>query len=320
MFNHEKATLVWHKRAGTYNSGAPSTSEFSLTDLNIRRYDGANGSLVDFDFDGNDNVHQVAADSSMDSVIKVYSWSPSVSGTTYEPYALATEENFQRADPPSFTRSYSKPTWVGPFQTFNVNVSIHNNGDVPAHSNTLTLTNVGNLFGEGNRSLATIQSGSHRSASYTLSTSNAPAGAMVVPLSVASNSYAETYTLNSSIQLNVERTPPVGSCSSPSRDYFSPIPVSWSASDAQTGVNRSYLYVRRPGSASWSYAGMSSTGTAGTFNYVPTAGYGTYQFAVRSRDNGGTWEAFPATSDCATRFSRLWLIYRPPLTPAILAR
>ena len=69
-----------------------------------------------------------------------------------------SEEEFVRAEPPSFQHNYSRPNWVGPNQTFDVIVRIFNNGDVNAHDNTVTLNNItGVTVDDGNsHTLSTI--------------------------------------------------------------------------------------------------------------------------------------------------------------------
>ncbi len=309
MFANEKATLTWHKRASTYVAGAPSTGRYTLTDINLRLYDEIDGVQEDFDVDADDNVHQVAAVDFSTKVVKVYAWSTSIGGLTAEPFALATEENFATANPPSFTRNYSRPNYVGPNQEFDVTARIVNNGDVAAHSNSLTLTNITGaaVVGDNAVTLASITSGGGvQEHVYTIDTSGIAAGTHWFPLSVSSNSYAETYERSwpgtgpdGGVSIIVETTPPTSGCTAATYDNTSPIAVNWTASDSQTGVQRSYLYVLTPGATSYAYAIMSNTGTSGTFNYVPGL-QGQYRFAIRSLDNGGNWEPVPTTSECVT--------------------
>ncbi|MEM6639455.1 MAG: S8 family serine peptidase [Pseudomonadota bacterium] len=309
MFTNEKATLVWEKRAGTYVAGAPSTSQYSLADINIRLYDNANGDDIDSDLDGNDNVHQVATDRSIDAVVKVYSWSTSFSGATEEDYALATEENFEAVSPPSFTRAYSRPNWVGPYQTFDITVHMDNNGGVGAHNNTVGLNNIAGVTVNGglNRTVPTIESGERESTPYSLTTSGIGAGTHWIPLQFVSNSYAESYNYSTAqgVSIRVETTAPVSTCPAlPTYSRGSTIPVNFSATDTQTGVRTAYLYVRTPGSGSFVYTGMSSDSASGSFNYFPSGGDGAYRFAIRAVDRGGNWESVPTATECSTFLDR----------------
>ena len=309
MFTNEKATLTWHKRASTYVAGAPSTGRYALTDINIRLYDEIDGVLESSDLDGDDN--QVAAVDGSTKVIKVYAWSELIGGLTAEPYVLATEENFTAADPPSFSRNYSRPNYVGPHQVFDITARIFNNGDVAAHSNSLTLTDITGaaVVGDNTVTLPSITSGGGvQEHVYTIDTTGIAAGTHWFPLSVTSSSYEETYERSwpgigpdGGVSIIVETTPPTSDCTSATYDNTSPIAVNWTASDTQTGVRYSYLYAVTPGSASYLYTGLSATGTGGTFNYVPGL-QGQYRFAMRSVDVGGNWEAIPATLECETFF------------------
>jgi hypothetical protein len=241
-------------------------------------------------------------------VIKVYAWSLSFSGSTSESYALATEEDFTTADPPSFQRNYSRPNYVGPNQTFDVTVRMFNNGDVIAHNNTVTLQDIAGVTvnGDNSHTLDSILPGPYpdnpQETIFSLTTSGAGAGTHWLPLDFESNCYLETYTYNtaSGVSIIVETTPPTSSCTAPTYDNLAPIPVNWSAADSGAGVRTTYLYVKRPGDAGFSYTGLFSAGTSGNFDYTPTAGNGLYQFAVRSVDNVNNWEAVPTAAEDST--------------------
>ena len=313
MYNNDKATLVWHRRA-VYNGVNDPNAYYNLTDLNLRLFNAVNNTILDSDLDGNDNVHQVSANASYDAVIKVYTWSSSIQGATSEKYALATEENFSLAKPPSFQRNYSRPNWVSPSQTFTVTVRIFNNGEVPAHNNTLNVSNIPKItvIGTNIQSLPSIQPGPYpnnpQTATYTIRTAGASAGTHWLPLNVASSCYLENYTYSTSngVSIRVDATPAVGICNTPPITLKpNTIPVSWSASDSQSGVKRTYLYVKKSGELIFTYSGMSSTGTSGTFSYVPTKGLGNYQFAVRSVDNVNNWESVPTSAEDSTLYTSL---------------
>ena len=318
MYKHdtmiEKATLVWEKRTN-YVSGEPPSTTYSLSDLNLRLYDEATGALLDSDMGGADNVHQVDVSAGSegwnDVVIKAYAWSTSFGGVTAEPFALATEENFTEATPPSFHRTYSRPNYVGPHQTFNTTVYMYNNGEVTAHTNTLTLDNItgATVDIDNSQSLPPILPGPYpdnpQTASFSITTSGLTQGTYWLPLHLTSECYIETYTydVSNGISFNVETTPPESTCTAPAQSSTSPIPVAWNASDPLTGVKRSYLYVKRPGATTYAYTGLSAAGTSGTLTYIPTSGAGSYAFAIRSVDNGGNWEAIPTSAEATTTYT-----------------
>ncbi|MBJ20205.1 MAG: hypothetical protein CL933_12410 [Deltaproteobacteria bacterium] len=302
MFNNEKATLVWQKRATTYVPGAPSTDQHTLTDLNLRLYDETDGALIDSDLTGSDNVQQVASNATIDGLIKVYAWSTSIAGLSSEPYVLATEENFSAVSPPSFTWSYSTPVWVGPSQDFNSTVTVFNTGGAASHNTNTTLTNVAGIIGGATVNYGTLPAASNSAQVWSLTTSGAAAGPLVLPLSISSASYGEVYTYASTLSVNVETTIPISDCTlSQIYTNSTPVPIPWTASDTQTGVNRTDLYALSPGGASYIYTGLSSVGTGGT-NNLGLGTQGQWDFAMSSVDVGGNWEGIPASSECSVFF------------------
>jgi len=72
-----------------------------------------------------------------------------------------------------------------------------------------------------------------------------------------------------------------------------PIPITWQAEDAQSGVSRTRLYYRRlsidPG---WVDSGIEQSGTSGTFHFEPTLGI-TYAFGASAVDNLGNTSPLP---------------------------
>ncbi|MEM7083174.1 MAG: S8 family serine peptidase [Pseudomonadota bacterium] len=305
MFTNEKATLTWHKRADTYVDGGPSTGQRSIGDLNLRLYSNTTGARLDNDLTPNDNVHQVVAPSSGEAVIKVYSWSTSFDGTGAIPFTLATEENFQSVNPPSFDASPLIPV-VGPFQTFEVGTIVANNGTTGAHSTNVAIGNLAGVTGDNSSTnVGTIAEGSTETAYFDLTTNGLSSGSYFIPVTVTSNSYDETYTnsIPDGVQFIVETNAPTSDCTlTTSNTNETTIEVSWTASDGflGTGVDIAQLYVRTPGSGVYQYTGMVQNGLSGSFNYVTGDGDGIYFFAIRARDNGGNWESFPVSNDCFT--------------------
>jgi serine protease AprX len=194
MYKNDKVTLVWHRRA-VYNGSSEPSTYYTLTDLNLRLYDEGNGNQADSDMDTNDNVHQVSSGSSRDVVVKAYSWSSSIHGATYENYALATEENFERADPPSFYINLAMPAVVYFSTEFTVTATVTNNGDVAAHNNLVTL-NLPAAFtlvsGSNPQNIGKIEAGSSGQATWTVR-SSAGGGTFSILVSNSSSCYAETY-------------------------------------------------------------------------------------------------------------------------------
>ncbi|MCI5211708.1 MAG: hypothetical protein D3910_23665, partial [Candidatus Electrothrix sp. ATG2] len=194
MFSNEKATVVWEKRSSGYNASAPPTTQHVLTDIEVNLYDESSGLVVDYDIDSNDNVHQVATASSIDAVIKVYTWSTTIDGSSTEEFSLATEENFSLANPPSFNLSLSYPSIIGVSKNFTLTTTVTNTGDVASFHNNTTLSlpsGFSLVSGDNPASLGTIAAGASKQASWTVQSSGTQ-GAFSLTATNSSASYAET--------------------------------------------------------------------------------------------------------------------------------
>ena len=305
MFTDEKATMVWHKRADTYVDGGPASGQRAIGDLNIRLYQEADGILQDWDVTGSDNVQQVVAQSSGTKVIKAYAWSESFDNAASLTFTLATEENFSRVNPPDFTISPLIPI-VGPYQTFNTASLITNAGGVRAHNPLVSIGNIANVTGDGTaQAIASLGAGANTQVNFSLTTTGLFAGTYYIPVTVTSNSYAETYTNTDAQGLGfwVETDPPVSQCTgAPVTSVTSTFSLSWTASDGflGTGIDEVELYHSAPGSSVFSTTGLIQSGTLGSFSYTATDGNGVYLFATRARDVGGNQEAVPLSPECRT--------------------
>jgi hypothetical protein len=93
--------------------------------------------------------------------------------------------------------------------------------------------------------------------------------------------------------------------SSPSYRQTSTVNITWTATDATSGIASVRLYVKRPGYG-WQGAGLAAqSGTSGTFTYTMAKGYGRYYFATVATDKAGNMEALPTgTGDDNTRYLR----------------
>ncbi len=197
MYNNEKATLVWQRRANF--AAGPLGSAYNLSDLNLRLYEEGSNVLKDSDFDGNDNVHQVAADATLDAVIKVYAWSSSFDGASSEYFALATEEAFSAANPPALqipTQNFTGSS----FTIIPVNLNVKNNGDVDTCSVNVTRGTVSGVSGSTSATISKINDGSSANAGFSLSASS---GTYYIPFTATTTCYNETYTGTGRIKLVV---------------------------------------------------------------------------------------------------------------------
>jgi parallel beta-helix repeat protein len=74
----------------------------------------------------------------------------------------------------------------------------------------------------------------------------------------------------------------------------SALSITWTASDATSGVNSTELWYKMGADGTWANTGLTAQpGTSGTFLYTPSEGDDTYYFATRSTDNAGNEEAEP---------------------------
>ena len=135
----DRATLVWEKR-GVYIGGIAPTTSYPLSDLDLIVYDETDSQVLAADNTVIDNVQQVSVDSSFDTVIKVYASSTSFSGTTSEPFTLATEMGFTAVAPPSFAVTLNFPDDIRPGSIFEVTGLVTNTGGAASHGNQTVLT------------------------------------------------------------------------------------------------------------------------------------------------------------------------------------
>jgi serine protease AprX len=210
MFLNEKATMVWQKRSN-YVAGDPPTVKYALSDLDLTLYNEADNTSIDIDSDIDDNVHQVATNVGANVVIKAYAFSSSIAGASSETYALATEENFVRADPPSFAITLTMPAAVTSSAAFTVTANVQNTGDVSSHNNNVTLTVPAGfiiLTGANPQNIGAITAGATGQATWTVQATSS-SGTYSISASNSSYCYAETYTGSASqyIIVNPTHTP-----------------------------------------------------------------------------------------------------------------
>lgn len=197
-YTGDKATLVW-ERDLTYNNSSTPTSYRNLSDLDLKMYRESNNTTEGSDTTIRDNAHQVAVTGAGNKVVKVYAYSSSFDGASYERFALATEENFSVATGPRFNVGLTSPGLVFDFAIFTITATVNNTGDLNAHNVNATLNLPGGftlLSGARTQSLGSITDGTNDTVSWTV---RAPF-TFLFPLtytysvSINSNSYQETFT------------------------------------------------------------------------------------------------------------------------------
>lgn len=299
MFANEKATLVWEKRTTGYSSGAPPTTQYALTDIDLALYSESDGSLHDSDTDSNDNVHQVAVSSEIEAVIKVYAFSNTIEGATIEHYTIATEENFAKADPPEFTINLIHQATAGTGSQFTLTAQVTNDGDVASFNNNITLdlpSGFSIVSGNNPTSLGTIAAGATGQTNWSVRASSAP-DEYSLGASNSSYSYDELYTGTGTSTITVGELPsPPSSISYPSSDTDGSFTVSWSSVSGATGYN-----LQRATNASFTDATTIYSGSS-TTNSQHGLSDGTYFFRVRSVNGIGpsSWLSGDAVTVCSS--------------------
>ncbi|MEM6456584.1 MAG: S8 family serine peptidase [Acidobacteriota bacterium] len=167
MFTNEKATLVWHRHVNE-RFLLPDVA-LKLTDLDLRAYHATTGTHLESSASGVDNVEQIAVDSSQDTVLKVDIYGSLDGDLSSESYALATEENFVRVQPPVLA-----PTGPGIIGvsglTETVTMTVRNNGELNAYNTVLGISVPSGwvIIGSSSRNVGTVAPGATRSATFTV--------------------------------------------------------------------------------------------------------------------------------------------------------
>ncbi|MCA9287163.1 MAG: S8 family serine peptidase, partial [Phycisphaerales bacterium] len=191
MFENEKATLVWRRHVA-YNGATFPTQIESLSDLDLTAWNEASNAMIASSASPIDNVEQLDVDQDAIVVLKVEAFGTFDPDVPTEEFALATQENFVAATGPVFAGSIGAPVSVAPGQTFVVNATIQNTGDLNAHNVMATVSGAGLVSGANPMALGTIADGASAPASWTLQ-APAVAGPFVVSVAIASNSYGESF-------------------------------------------------------------------------------------------------------------------------------
>ncbi len=108
----------------------------------------------------------------------------------------------------------------------------------------------------------------------------------------------------------IDTTPPSSSASSPNSSGSTSFLVSWSGSDAHSGIdNYDVQYRDTTVNGAWTTWKSATSSTSSTFN--GTSGH-IYQFRSRARDNAGNLEAYPGVADDTTEIATLDFFVRNP--------
>ena len=205
-YSRDTATMVWNRHV-IYNDADYPTQYLDLSDLDLWMYNEANNNEIDSSTSTVNNVEQVESDAYYSStIIKIEPYGTYPAGITSEGYALGTEEGFSEVDPPTLSAVLSNPSTVSAGSTFTVSVGVTNNGDINAHSVSVTLNHPSGfsiVSGSNPQTLGTINAGATKTASWTVSAPYIGAS-YTLSTSVTSSSYGETYTASDTNPIFVE--------------------------------------------------------------------------------------------------------------------
>jgi hypothetical protein len=194
MFDNEKATLAWKRHIAYSGAIAPPASAWEdLSDLDLSAWREADNTTLAASESHIDNVEQIAVAATEDVVIKVEAFGLFDPDIPIQEYALATEENFTRALPPTFDLQFDHPATVQPSEQFTVTVDVANTGEVAAHNNAITLTGVTIVNGPNPQPLGTIAAGQRAAAVWTVQAPAQPGQNVTLNAQNASDSYGEAF-------------------------------------------------------------------------------------------------------------------------------
>jgi serine protease AprX len=171
LFFGEKATLVWNRHVGYNGSNNPSAIE-DLTDLDLFAFNAATGATLSSSLSAANNVEQVTPGASGDVVLKVDVFGSIDPQVGVESYALATEEDFVAAIPPSFSFTNVASPGIGScFAPIVVSTQVRNNGTVSSFGNTVRVDlpwDVVLVSGANPRNVGTLAAGASTTVSWTV--------------------------------------------------------------------------------------------------------------------------------------------------------
>jgi serine protease AprX len=206
MFADEKATLVWNRHVGYSGTAFPSMVE-TLTDLDVYAYRVSDGGFVSGSASTINNVEQIAVPVGADYVLKVDVFGGIDPDVGIESFALATEENFVAATPPTF--SFNAPLLMAPpGQQVDWDVSVVNNGSLTAFDNDADIAPVGGfsvVSGPDPQPIGDIPAGGNGVASWRLA-APCTSGSVLHGIANASVSYGESLSSSQSLAMNVGTT------------------------------------------------------------------------------------------------------------------
>jgi len=203
----DKVTLVWNRHV-IYSGAINPSTYYQLNDLDLNLYDESNNNIIDSSTSSVDNVEQVEVnDVYSNVVVKVDAFTTDFyHDSDIEEFALATEEDFESVDPPSFTLKIFNDTLPVEKLKFIITTDVINNGDINAHNTVAMISLPNGMYLDSDtysKSIGTIRPGIGKSTSWNVIAENN--GSYLIKINVNSDSYGEYFTGNSSKIMDIEK-------------------------------------------------------------------------------------------------------------------
>ncbi len=199
----DKATLVWQRHVVYRTANYPATF-YTLNNLNLYRYNGANNALTGSSTSAIDNVEQLSGGAAVaNAVLKIKAMS-ALSGVTEEPFAIATSTAFTWARPPTFQIEWDGPLSVEAGASFDLTANVTNIGDLTAFGTSGVLTvpsGLTLLAGSNPVSLGDMTPGTRIPVTWTFQ--GISTGNQTLTFNVSSTSYQEDFYNNVSYTVRV---------------------------------------------------------------------------------------------------------------------
>jgi len=237
-YNGDRATLVWNRHV-TYNGPNYPASYSDISDLDLLMYNEANGAMISASTSRLNNVEQVKSNANYGSaILKIDPYGTFPTGITYEEYALAADEQFINVTPPALGLIVSNPVNITSGDTFILNLTVNNNGEINAHEVNASLNLPPGFLivtGANPQSPGIINPGGYKNVSWVIRAPNVVSTTQFnLNTSADSNSYGELYSGsgNNTIMVLADMAPPASVTSLMNISYSSYY-INWTWTDPQ---------------------------------------------------------------------------------------
>jgi hypothetical protein len=307
------ATTLLDTVAPTSKAGTPALSKSTSLTVSYTATDSGGGSgLAEVDLyaqgPGQSAYTKVASDTS-GSASGSFAYTAAAGDGAYNFYTVATDKAGNVQATPASPNATTQVDTLAPTSS----------ASGPAYSSSTSLTiSYSASDNSGGSGLAEVdlyaqRPGQSAYAKVASDTSGSASGSFAYTAAAGDGSYS-FYTVATDKAGNVQATPaspnavtvvdtapPTSSASAPVAWNSTSLSVSYTASDAASGVARVDLYAQAPGQSAYTkVASDTSGGASGSFAYTAAAGDGTYSFYTVATDKAGNVQATPASANATT--------------------